>query len=97
MAVEAGARGTSWATRTSLEVDQPSRQPWSVRAAIGGDPDEIEKKRRGRAAPELCAVELDEDAERLFRLIESLEEDDDVGAVDSNLYISDELLERVAD
>jgi YebC/PmpR family DNA-binding regulatory protein len=42
-------------------------------------------------------VDLDEeDAKRLFRLIESLEENDDVGAVHANFEVSDEILERVA-
>ncbi|HEX2702747.1 MAG TPA: YebC/PmpR family DNA-binding transcriptional regulator [Solirubrobacteraceae bacterium] len=42
-------------------------------------------------------VELDEAAaSRLFRLIESLEENDDVGAVHANFEVSDEILERVA-
>jgi len=38
----------------------------------------------------------EEDAKRLFRLIESLEDNDDVGAVHSNFDVSDEVLERVA-
>ncbi len=42
-------------------------------------------------------VELDEeDAKKLFHLIESLEENDDVGAVHANFEVSDEILERVA-
>jgi YebC/PmpR family DNA-binding regulatory protein len=42
-------------------------------------------------------VELEEDdAGKLFRLIESLEENDDVGAVHANFEVSDEILERVA-
>jgi YebC/PmpR family DNA-binding regulatory protein len=42
-------------------------------------------------------VELDEeDAKKLFRLIESLEENDDVGAVHANFEVSDEVLERAA-
>jgi YebC/PmpR family DNA-binding regulatory protein len=42
-------------------------------------------------------VELDEAAAtRLFRLIEALEDNDDVGAVHANFEVSDEILERVA-
>jgi transcriptional/translational regulatory protein YebC/TACO1 len=33
---------------------------------------------------------------RLFRLIEALEDDDDVGAVHANFEVSDEILEKVA-
>jgi YebC/PmpR family DNA-binding regulatory protein len=42
-------------------------------------------------------VELDEAAAtRLFRLIEALEDNDDVGSVHANFEVSDEILERVA-
>jgi YebC/PmpR family DNA-binding regulatory protein len=42
-------------------------------------------------------VELDEQAAtKLFRLIESLEDNDDVGAVHANFDVSEEILERVA-
>ena len=42
-------------------------------------------------------VELDEDnAGKLFRLIEALEDNDDVGAVHANFDVSDEILEKVA-
>ena len=42
-------------------------------------------------------VEIDEQAAtKLFRLIESLEENDDVGAVHANFEVSEEILERVA-
>ena len=37
----------------------------------------------------------EEDAKRLFRLIESLEDNDDVGAVHANFEVSDEILEKV--
>jgi transcriptional/translational regulatory protein YebC/TACO1 len=41
-------------------------------------------------------VELDEDnAAKLFRLIDALEENDDVGAVHANFDVSDEVLEKV--
>jgi YebC/PmpR family DNA-binding regulatory protein len=42
-------------------------------------------------------VEVDEQsANRLFRLIEALEDNDDVGAVHANFEVSDEILERIA-
>jgi YebC/PmpR family DNA-binding regulatory protein len=42
-------------------------------------------------------VELEEDdAGKLFRLIDSLEENDDVGSVHANFEVSDEILERAA-
>jgi YebC/PmpR family DNA-binding regulatory protein len=42
-------------------------------------------------------TEIDEAAAtKLFRLIESLEDNDDVGAVHANFEVSDEILERVA-
>ena len=42
-------------------------------------------------------VEIDEEvATKLFRLIESLEDNDDVGAVHANFDVSEEILERVA-
>ncbi|MGA2470974.1 MAG: YebC/PmpR family DNA-binding transcriptional regulator [Solirubrobacteraceae bacterium] len=42
-------------------------------------------------------TEIDEEAaRRLFRLIESLEEHDDIGEVHSNFDVSEEILERVA-
>ncbi len=41
-------------------------------------------------------VELDEPAAvRLFRLIEALEDNDDIGAVHANFEVSDEILEKV--
>jgi YebC/PmpR family DNA-binding regulatory protein len=42
-------------------------------------------------------VEIDEEAAtKLFRLIDSLEDNDDVGAVHANFDVSEEILERVA-
>jgi transcriptional/translational regulatory protein YebC/TACO1 len=41
-------------------------------------------------------VELDEgSAAKLFRLIEALEDNDDIGAVHANFEVSDEVLEKV--
>jgi transcriptional/translational regulatory protein YebC/TACO1 len=67
----------------------------AVRAALAGANVAIESAELVQRPT--VRVELEEeDAGKLFRLIESLEENDDVGAVHANFEVSDEVLERVA-
>ena len=93
-AIEAGALDIE-ADDDLLEVVCEPGDLSGVRAAleaagVGIERAELEQRPSVR-------VEIDEeDAKRLFRLIEALEENDDVGTVHSNFDISDEVLERVA-
>jgi YebC/PmpR family DNA-binding regulatory protein len=93
VAVEAGAEDIV-ADDESLEVITAPSELSAVRAAIEGAGIEIEGAEVVQR-PTTC-VELDEAAAtRLFRLIEALEENDDVGAVHANFEVSDEILEKV--
>src|ERR1700731_3050302 len=66
----------------------------AVRAAIEGAGIEIESAEVIQRPT--TRVELDEaSAAKLFRLIEALEDNDDVGAVHANFDVSDEILEKV--
>ena len=66
----------------------------AVRAAIEAAGIEIESAEVVQRPT--TRVEVDEAAAtKLFRLIEALEENDDVGSVHANFEISDEVLEKV--
>jgi YebC/PmpR family DNA-binding regulatory protein len=94
VAVEAGAEDIL-SDDDVLEVFTAPSDLSAVRAAIEGagiaiDSAEVIQQPQVR-------VELDEpSAGRLFRLIEALEDNDDVGAVHANFEVSDEILERIA-
>jgi YebC/PmpR family DNA-binding regulatory protein len=94
VAVEAGAEDIV-SDDDVLEVFTAPGDLSAVRAAIEGAGIEIETSEVIQRPT--VRVELDEaQATRLFRLIESLEDNDDVGAVHANFEVSDEILERVA-
>ncbi|MGD0196514.1 MAG: YebC/PmpR family DNA-binding transcriptional regulator [Solirubrobacteraceae bacterium] len=93
-AIEAGALDIE-SDDDVFEVIAEPGQLGAVRAALEAAGVEIERAELEQRPS--VRVELDEeDARRLFRLIDSLEENDDVGAVHSNFDVSDEVLERVA-
>jgi YebC/PmpR family DNA-binding regulatory protein len=93
VAVEAGAEDIV-ADEESLEVITAPSDLSAVRAAIEGAGIEIESAEVIQRPA--TRVELDEaSASRLFRLIEALEDNDDIGAVHANFEVSDEILERV--
>ena len=92
-AIEAGAEDIV-ADDDALEVYTAPSDLSAVRAAIEGAGVEIETAEVIQRPT--TRVELDEaTAGRLFRLIEALEENDDVGAVHANFEVSDEVLEKV--
>jgi YebC/PmpR family DNA-binding regulatory protein len=94
VAVEAGAEDIV-ADEDSLEVVTAPGDLSAVRAAIEEAGIEIESAEVVQRPS--TRVELDEDnAGKLFRLIDALEENDDVGAVHANFDVSDEILEKVA-
>jgi YebC/PmpR family DNA-binding regulatory protein len=94
VAVEAGAEDIA-ADEDSLEVITTPGDLSAVRAAIEEAGIEIESAEVVQRPS--TRVELDEaNATKLFRLIEALEENDDVGAVHANFDVSDEILEKVA-
>ena len=94
VAVEAGADDIV-ADDDVLEVWTEPGDLTAVRAAIEGAGIAIESAEVVQR-PQV-RVELDEpSAQRLFRLIEALEDNDDVGAVHANFEVSDEILERIA-
>ena len=94
VAVEAGALDIL-ADEDSLEVIAAPSELSAVRAAIEAAGIEIESAEV--IWRPLTRVELDEDgAAKLFRLIEALEENDDIGEVHANFEVSDEILEKVA-
>jgi len=94
VAVEAGAEDIV-ADDDVLEVWTAPGDLSAVRSAIGGAGIAIESAEVIQR-PQV-RVELDEpSASRLFRLIEALEDNDDVGAVHANFEVSDEILERIA-
>jgi YebC/PmpR family DNA-binding regulatory protein len=93
-AVEAGAEDIV-TDEDLLEVYTQPGDLARVRAAIEGGGIEIESAEVIQRPS--VRVELDEaQAGRLFRLIEALEDNDDVGAVHANFDVSAEILERVA-
>jgi len=95
VAVEAGAEDIV-ADDDVLEVWTAPGELSAVRAAIDAAGIAIESAEVVQR-PQV-RVELDEpSAQRLFRLIEALEDNDDVGAVHANFEVSEEILERIAD
>jgi YebC/PmpR family DNA-binding regulatory protein len=93
VAVEAGAEDIV-ADEDTLEIVSAPGDLSSVRTAIEGEGIEIESA--DVVQRPMTRVELDEaSATRLFRLIEALEDNDDVGAVHANFEVSDEILEKV--
>jgi YebC/PmpR family DNA-binding regulatory protein len=94
VAVEAGAEDIV-TDDDVLEVYTAPSDLSAVRTAIEGAGVEIEGAEVIQRPS--VRVELDEaQATRLFRLIEALEDDDDVAAVHANFEVSDEILEKVA-
>jgi transcriptional/translational regulatory protein YebC/TACO1 len=94
VAIEAGAEDIE-ADDDVLEVICEPGDLAAVRAALEGAGIEIESAEVVQRPT--VRVELDEeDAKKLFHLIDALEENDDVGAVHANFEVSDEILERVA-
>ena len=93
VAVEAGAEDIV-SDDDVLEVYTAPSDLGAVRAAIEGAGIEIEGAEVIQHPS--VRVELDEPAAvRLFRLIEALEDNDDIGAVHANFEVSDEILEKV--
>ncbi len=93
VAVEAGAEDIV-ADDDSLEVITAPGDLAGVRAAIEAAGIEIDSAEVAQRPT--MRVELDESsAAKLFRLIEALEDNDDVGAVHANFDVSDEVLEKV--
>jgi YebC/PmpR family DNA-binding regulatory protein len=93
VAVEAGAEDIV-ADEDSLEVVTAPSELAAVRSAIEQAGIEIESAEVMQRPT--MRVELDEgNAAKLFRLIDALEENDDVGAVHANFDVSDEILEKV--
>ena len=94
VAIEAGALDIE-ADDDVFEVICEPGDLSAVRAALEASAVELESAELVQRPT--VRVELEEeDAGKLFRLIESLEENDDVGAVHANFEVSDEILERVA-
>jgi YebC/PmpR family DNA-binding regulatory protein len=93
VAVEAGAEDIV-SDDDVLEVYAAPSDLAAVRAAIEGAGIAIEGAEVIQHPS--VRVELDEPAAmRLFRLIEALEDNDDIGAVHANFEVSDEILEKV--
>jgi len=93
VAVEAGAEDIV-ADEDTLEVVSAPGDLSAVRTAIEDQGIEIESA--DVVQRPMTRVELDEaSATKLFRLIEALEDNDDVGAVHANFEVSDEILEKV--
>jgi YebC/PmpR family DNA-binding regulatory protein len=93
VAVEAGAQDIV-ADDDTLEVVTAPGDLAAVRTAIEDAGIAIESAEVLQRPS--VRVELDEEsAARLFRLIEALEDNDDVGAVHANFEVSDEILSRV--
>src|SRR6202035_3769953 len=93
VAVEAGAEDIV-TDEDALEVIAAPGELSAVRAAIEGAGIEIESAEVIQRPT--TRVELDEaSAAKLFRLIEALEDNDDIGAVHANFEVSDEVLEKV--
>jgi YebC/PmpR family DNA-binding regulatory protein len=93
VAVEAGAEDIV-ADDDALEVVASPGDLSAVRAAI--EQAGIEIERAEVVQRPTVRVELDEEAAgKLFRLIEALEDNDDVASVHANFEVSDEILEKV--
>jgi YebC/PmpR family DNA-binding regulatory protein len=93
VAVEAGAEDIV-ADEDTLEVVSAPGDLSAVRTAIEEEGIEIESA--DVVQRPTTRVELDEaSATKLFRLIEALECNDDVGAVHANFEVSEEILEKV--
>ena len=93
VAVEAGAEDIV-ADDDTLEVVTAPGDLSAVRVAIEAAGIEIESAEVVQRPS--TRVELDEEsAVKLFRLIDALEENDDVGGVHANFEVSDEILEKV--
>jgi YebC/PmpR family DNA-binding regulatory protein len=93
-AVEAGAEDIV-TDDDALEVFTAPSDLTAVRSAIEDAGIEIENAEVIQRPT--TRIEIDEAAAtKLFRLIEALEDNDDVGAVHANFEVSDEILERVA-
>jgi YebC/PmpR family DNA-binding regulatory protein len=93
-AVEAGASDIVTDDDVFEVISEPS-ELGAVRAALEAADVAIESAEVVQRPT--VRTEIDEEAARkLFRLIESLEDNDDVGAVHANFEVSDEILERVA-
>ena len=94
VAVEAGASDIVTDDDVFEVISEPS-ELGAVRAALEAADVEIESAEVVQRPT--VRTEIDEEAARkLFRLIESLEDNDDVGAVHANFEVSEEILERVA-
>ncbi|MEA2264952.1 MAG: hypothetical protein QOE27_535 [Solirubrobacteraceae bacterium] len=93
-AIEAGAEDILTDGDTLEVLSDPGDLP-AVRGALEAAGVEIESAEVTQQPT--MRVEVDEEAAgKLLRLIETLEENDDVSAVHANLEVSDEILERVA-
>jgi YebC/PmpR family DNA-binding regulatory protein len=93
VAIEAGAQDIA-ADEDVLEVITAPSDLSAVRAAIEEAGIEIESAEVIQRPS--TRVELDEhSALKLFKLIEALEDNDDVGAVHANFEVSEEILEKV--
>jgi YebC/PmpR family DNA-binding regulatory protein len=94
VAIEAGALDIVSDEEMFEVICEPSDLS-GVRAALAAASIEIEHAEVAQRPT--VRVEIDEEAAvKLFRLIDSLEDNDDVGAVHANFDVSDEVLERVA-
>jgi YebC/PmpR family DNA-binding regulatory protein len=94
VAIEAGALDIASDDDVLEVICEPSNLA-AVRAALEEAGIELESAEIAQLPT--MRVEIDEEAaSKLFRLIEALEENDDVGAVHANFEVSEEVLERVA-
>ncbi len=93
-AIEAGAQDVSVDDDVFEVITEPGDLA-EVRAAIADAGVEVESAEVTQRPKSV--VPVDEDAARsLFRLIDALEENDDVNAVDANFDVAADVLERVA-
>ncbi|MGI8802515.1 MAG: YebC/PmpR family DNA-binding transcriptional regulator [Solirubrobacteraceae bacterium] len=94
VAIEAGAEDIV-ADGATFEILTDPSDLAGVRAALEGAGIELESAEVTQQPT--MRVEIDEEAAgKLLRLIDALEEHDDIGAVYANFEVSDEVLERVA-
>ncbi len=94
VAIEAGAQDIV-SDGDAFEIVTDPGDLAAVRAAL--DEAGIELESAEVTQQPTMRVEIDEEAAgKLLRLIEALEDNDDVGAVHANFEVSDEILERVA-
>ena len=94
VAVEAGAQDIT-ADDGLWEVIAEPAEYAAVLAALEGAGVQIEGAEMGYRPSSLVPID-ESQAGRLMRLIEALEESDDVGEVHANFDVSAEVLERVA-